>query len=224
LLKTIDGGDSWNPVSQFPFEAPANWIRSIKFVNNNVGFACADIGRIYKTEDGGDTWVRLNSPTQEALFDVDFIDEKNGMICGFTGTILQTIDGGEHWQKIQSPLGLENLYSIDYVNANEAYICTHFGKILKLEKINNLAEWSLSEVKIFPNPVQDNLHLELEEKITSEIKYLSLENVQGQVLFHSPVDEGKINICLSNLSSGIYLLKFFNDENILMISKKMIKQ
>jgi len=55
LYKSTDMGASWNPVSQFPFQAPADWIRSIKMVNETIGYACADIGRIYKTIDGGDS-------------------------------------------------------------------------------------------------------------------------------------------------------------------------
>ena len=83
LFKTTDRGDTWNKVTGFPFEAPADWIRSIQMVTESIGYACADIGRIYKTTDGGDQWVRLQSGTEEALFDVDFVDELNGMICGF---------------------------------------------------------------------------------------------------------------------------------------------
>jgi photosystem II stability/assembly factor-like uncharacterized protein len=74
LLRTDDGGDSWTAVKDFPFTPPADWIRRIKFVNTQVGYACADIGRIYKTEDGGAHWTSLSSGVQEALMDLDFAD------------------------------------------------------------------------------------------------------------------------------------------------------
>jgi photosystem II stability/assembly factor-like uncharacterized protein len=50
LLKTTDGGVTWNVVDM----AMIPWdIYGISFVSPQVGFACGDDSTVYKTVDGG---------------------------------------------------------------------------------------------------------------------------------------------------------------------------
>ncbi|MBK6351923.1 MAG: hypothetical protein IPF46_00635 [Saprospiraceae bacterium] len=151
IHKTTNGGLSWtdqssgysNPVYGhfYPQRTnrflgpPADWIRRIKFVNTQVGYACADIGRIYKTVDGGTKWTSLNSGVQEPLMDLDFADVLTGVVVGFNGTILKTTDGGQSWTQMPSPLGPEHLFSVDLVNQNSGFICTCLGRILRNDGI-----------------------------------------------------------------------------------------
>ncbi len=182
LYKSTDMGLSWNPVSQFPFQAPADWIRSIKMVNENIGYACADIGRIYKTTDGGDSWERLDSGTEDPLFDIDFVDEQNGFICGFNGVILQTSNGGQDWTKVVSPLGTEHLYSIDMISKTTGYICTHTGHILKLDMASAAKNEFRNTISahIYPNPIVNKAILSLEEDYLKEINNIELCTLDGK--------------------------------------------
>lgn len=131
LMRTDDGGENWYKVTNFPFSPPADWIRRIVFADDRTGYACADIGRIYKTTDGGDSWTRLESGVQEALMDLDFADAEVGVAVGFNGTILRTVNGGSSWEQMQSPLGAEHLFSVDLISKNLGFIATHQGRILK---------------------------------------------------------------------------------------------
>ncbi|MBK9271598.1 MAG: hypothetical protein IPM48_08360 [Saprospiraceae bacterium] len=133
LMSTEDGGESWFKVAGFPFSPPADWIRNIVFVNDQLGFACADIGRLYKTTDGGSKWIRLESGTEEALMGLDFANEKVGVAVGFNGTIVMTDDGGDTWNPMHSPLGAEHLFSVDLISAQLGFIASHQGRILKNE-------------------------------------------------------------------------------------------
>lgn len=207
LLRSENGGDSWEPVDFFPFEAPADWIRSIQFVNANTGYACADIGRIYKTVDAGKTWSRLPSITQDPLFELSFLDENYGFICGFNGVILKTEDGGQSWIQMVSPLGTEHLYSIDLVDRNTAYISTHFGHILKLqESTENEQLFTTNLVSVFPNPAQDHICLEgLDETITEalEMQIVRLDGLEAMNL--SAVQQSCISI--AHLAPGHYFFQ-----------------
>ncbi len=146
LLRTDDAGETWYKENAFPFSPPGDWIRKILFVNENVGYACADIGRIYKTLDGGDHWTKLESGTQEALMEIDFANENVGVAVGFNGTILFTKDGGAKWDPMNSPLGTDHLFTVDLLNPQLGFIASHQGRILK----NDLLSVSLS------NPTKDS--------------------------------------------------------------------
>ncbi len=219
LWRSDDGGLSWNEVIDFPYESPADWIRSITFINEKLGFACADIGRIYRTTDGGDTWSRMNSPTQEPLFEVDFIDDKNGMIVGFTGTILHTKDGGENWTILSSPLGKEHNYSLDYIDADHAFACTHFGSIIILKNSVNTNQLNNDlTFEITPNPANDYIRIQTNITDLIQIKIISS---QGQSIIQKQIYKNEI-IPIDNLPSGLYLLQIHSENDI--SSKYFFKQ
>ncbi len=216
LLKTTDRGTSWNKVQGFPFEAPADWIRSIQMVNESIGYACADIGRIYKTTDGGDNWFRQVSGTQEALFSVDFVDELNGTICGFNGTILHTTDGGQTWKQLQNPIGKEIFYSVDMINKDLGYICTHTGHILKLDMTSGTIsdQYVKPEFSIFPNPCKDYIYVNFPTELYSEIQSLQLCTIDGLCSAVNAVEETDrlLKIKLPEDRIGLHFLKLISME------------
>ena len=216
LLRSENGGDSWEPVNFFPFEPPADWIRSIQFVTNEIGYACADIGRIYKTTDAGKSWTRQNSNTQEALFELDFVDENFGIVCGFNGTILKTEDGGEHWASMSCPVGTEHLYSIEMVDRNLGYICTHFGKILKLTNVSFQDESEPLHAfhRFYPNPANETLHWSLENQTNTDACSFRLLNATGQCMLSGPLVGSQGSMNLQTLAAGMYQLHILNGKQL----------
>ncbi len=211
LLKTNDQGETWAPVSYFPFEAPADWIRSIEMVTDLIGYACADIGRIYKTTDGGDHWERLVSGTQEALFDVDFVDESNGMVCGFNGTILKTNDGGQSWTKMTNPIGNEIFYTVDMITKDLGYICTHTGHILKLDVSTAVESGIVDNGLIFayPNPCVDKVHLNLSSGTRYDVSKMELCDLTGKCKFIMGQWENdhELSLDVSMENNGLHFIK-----------------
>jgi photosystem II stability/assembly factor-like uncharacterized protein len=63
-----------------------------------VGYA----GKILETTNGGQTWERLPSGVDAALYAIRFTDPQHAWITGQDGVILHTEDGGKNWQKQES--------------------------------------------------------------------------------------------------------------------------
>lgn len=84
-------------------------INDIYFINTTTGFAVGgsryDEGYILKTNDGGNTWKKIDSLQihnkknihLQTLNSIDFLNEKVGEVVGHGGKILRTEDGGENW-------------------------------------------------------------------------------------------------------------------------------
>jgi photosystem II stability/assembly factor-like uncharacterized protein len=108
ILKTSDGGNTWQKVYQSarPFET--TW--KVSFPTPNVGYATIQSynpdpsvkqQRIAKTTDGGNTWQEINLVEDAGAreFGIGFINENHGFV-GTVNSGFETKDGGKTWTKI----------------------------------------------------------------------------------------------------------------------------
>lgn len=80
---------------------------------------------------------------------------------------------------------------------------------------------SLSSISIYPNPAQSSLNILVSDNQVAEVAYIY--DFQGKVCMQFAMNSGENIIDLSDLSSGIYLLKVVM-ENGTQCSQKLIKQ
>lgn len=107
ILKTADGGKTWQKVYQSarPFET--TW--KVSFPTRETGYVTIQSynpdpavkqQRIAKTTDGGKTWKEINLVEDNTAreFGIGFIDDKHGFV-GTMNSGFETKDGGATWQK-----------------------------------------------------------------------------------------------------------------------------
>lgn len=59
LLKTTDGGITWNTLDISTLSEISFSITDLSFLTDNIGYMIAGTSWLYKTEDGGNTWTRV---------------------------------------------------------------------------------------------------------------------------------------------------------------------
>lgn len=106
LLKTSDGGLSWQSVS---LPQGAHTIRALYFANKKKGWAVGEMGSLIRTEDGGESWDTVNLGVSVTLYDVEFSDTLRGGVVGDSGVVFVTVDGGSSWS-LKSPVGVKESY------------------------------------------------------------------------------------------------------------------
>jgi len=92
ILRTGNGGGSWS--IQEPL--PDVYFNAMSFIDINTGSVVGAFGEIYRTEDGGTTWMPQSSGVTN-LNDVVLLDANVGVAVGYLGKILETFDGGTSW-------------------------------------------------------------------------------------------------------------------------------
>jgi len=139
ISKTIDGGESWQPVTTPAWEqgylssiyarnSAEAWLTYLDYTNGNL---------VYKTTDGGDNW--------EIVFDgvgvfINFIymwDANEGIILGDPDSLgleaYTTTDGGNSWTRnLNIPFAPEDegIYGDNYkVIGNQIWFATSSGRI-----------------------------------------------------------------------------------------------
>ncbi|MBK9980901.1 MAG: T9SS type A sorting domain-containing protein [Saprospiraceae bacterium] len=98
IVKTLDGGATWNTVLQ---KGSAYKFTGIDFQDVMNGWAIAELkDSVFTTKDGGITWKAYKLPSNTFWQDVEFMDKDTGYISGGSagsGIILRTVNGGEKW-------------------------------------------------------------------------------------------------------------------------------
>lgn len=206
-------------------------IYTLKLASNTNNFST-----IYGFPSGsitnGDVFVVANSGLSSACQSQQ--DDVNNSITGFNGNdaiglfkndILIDIigiegDGGTFAENvtlirkptIEFPTTTFNIAEWDIEAQDD---CSDLGSHNQTLGLNDNA---LIETKFYPNPLEgETLFFESNQNLTVEIF-----NVLGKKIFSEKLNKNKNSLDLSQISSGIYLVKINNGNQI--ITKKLIKQ
>jgi len=90
ILKTTNGGSNWE--NQLPLNSISG-LKSLQFIDKNIGWTCGNGGLIYATSNGGQNWIKQDNPANQNLYSINFVDYNTGWVCGSNGTILKTNSG-----------------------------------------------------------------------------------------------------------------------------------
>ncbi|MBW1852340.1 MAG: sialidase [Deltaproteobacteria bacterium] len=124
ILKTHDGGRSWKQVYSSP-EADRPLL-DVWFADSLKGFAiryvsqddwhlnhiiksdggrlyiAAESGTIYRSDDGGESWISLPSPYEGSFFGTLPLANNTMLLFGLRGNLFRSEDAGNSWTKIQT--------------------------------------------------------------------------------------------------------------------------
>lgn len=124
MLKSTDKGVSWSLINS----STTNNITNLIFVNSNLGFFSTATGEIFKTTNGGSTWLKTQVH-QGGLNSVTFYNENIGLTAGDNGNIYRTINGGASWENLGS-LSIFTINDLVFLNDKYAVAVGPSGNIL----------------------------------------------------------------------------------------------
>ena len=135
VAHTNDHGNHWMKTN-VPVDALEARITSLQFTDEKTGWlglripssSNFNLGLLYRTRDGGQTWVNISSP---AGGDFTFLDSDRGWMLGGpeNNRLFSTMDGGSEWTELnlnttdQGPVFLDLPYFFD--DRNGIFLATH---------------------------------------------------------------------------------------------------
>jgi photosystem II stability/assembly factor-like uncharacterized protein len=154
VVKTTDGGNSWNAISNFPNLGNPQEVNAIAVSNSNsqVIYAAKRVhyeyglpSLLYKTTNGGGTWTNITAGLPDSLFFTSVeISETDPLtayvtLAGFSAPdkVYRTTNGGTTWQNISYNLPNIPINCVKYIpSANTVMLATDLG-VYMLDMINN---------------------------------------------------------------------------------------
>ncbi|HYP00273.1 MAG TPA: YCF48-related protein [Pyrinomonadaceae bacterium] len=119
-----EGGVGWKGTRH---GAAGKDLNTVYFTDGKRGWIAGDGGLVYRTEDGGRTWVRQFVGTNEQINDLYFRDKEDGYLIAGSG-ILITADGGRTWREARrfrpADFGgsVPELYSVRFPSKKKGWI------------------------------------------------------------------------------------------------------
>lgn len=103
--------------------------------------AVGERGHILISEDSGNSWTQVETPTRTTLTGLFFIDGKNGWAVGHDQVILKTGDGGSSWRLVYQDIEADSpLFDIYFLDASHGYAVGAYGQFL--ETFDGGENWS----------------------------------------------------------------------------------
>jgi photosystem II stability/assembly factor-like uncharacterized protein len=97
IRKTVDGGRTWEKLE---FEdAGRERVTRLLFNENGSALAFGEGGVMYRLQEDGKTWKRVQTAIHFLMLDGGFGSERIGAMVGAGGTIMFTEDSGLTWEK-----------------------------------------------------------------------------------------------------------------------------
>ncbi|MEM6396027.1 MAG: YCF48-related protein [Bacteroidota bacterium] len=130
---TNNGTDTWSNIN---IDIPSMPLRCIFFASENIGYLGADMGTIYKTTDGGETWFDLNPTINGSnvgtVSEIYFLSEERGFIAG-SSYLKFTLDGGQTWNDVpgfEPNNGFFNIREMQFLDDETGFLCGDSGLVL----------------------------------------------------------------------------------------------
>ncbi len=219
ILKTIDGGDTWNEV--FTTTGGTEYLWKLFQVDDDVFYAALESffrpgTDIAKSIDGGDTWEMMNvrPNVNMDIEGIGFIDAMNGWVGPRWDPLYETNDGGETWAESDGPSNINRFFLTEggTMHASGSQTYTYDNAVGLAESLPYISH----PLEINPNPIQSNAVVILEMLASSNV-LLGVYSIDGRML--KEVHKGRLEkgphsmtLDLSDLASGSYLLFMRSNE------------
>ena len=132
IMKTNNGGETWVDISP----ADCYGLTSVTFIDTLKGWICGYGGtggqpaELYKTIDGGHSWINQLTDNYTRYNDIHFVDQDTGMIVDANNKMYVTSNGGISWDSIYAP-GAYDLRKLSFWDNNGCYAVGYNGRIVK---------------------------------------------------------------------------------------------
>lgn len=226
ILKTTDGGDTWQVVCNT--NDGMEYIWKMDFVNNNLAYASvesfANATSIVKTTNGGDSWEELVvSAAPLDIQGIGFATPEKGWVGPRTSPMWETNDGGYTWEPLSDFPNVNRIFRLnDQLMFASANVIFKYDNTITAAGVITKEKHAHEILAVTPNPFREDLEIKIRIDKATYVK-LDILNIDGKFITSiadERFDPGIHNFLLSdktlgNLKSGVYILLFRTNEGFM---------
>jgi photosystem II stability/assembly factor-like uncharacterized protein len=113
------------------------------FPTDQEGWMVGELGRIFRTNDGGATWDRQDAGTKRPFLAMSCLDAKTAWIAGKEGIVYATKDGGTTWSQLKTGSN-RHIFALEFPTPQRGHGAGDFGTMIHTE--DGGATWTSARV------------------------------------------------------------------------------
>jgi photosystem II stability/assembly factor-like uncharacterized protein len=113
------------------------------FATENDGWMVGELGRIFRTTDGGKTWERQFAGTKRPFLAVSCVDTRTVWIAGKEGIVYFTRDGGTTWTASTTGSS-RHVFALAFPTTERGHAAGDFGAMIHTE--DGGKSWNVQQV------------------------------------------------------------------------------
>ncbi|MDZ7742663.1 MAG: YCF48-related protein [Bacteroidota bacterium] len=196
LIKTNDQGETWYAIE---LNETTGHLVDIFFLNEQIGFILSSENKLFKTTDGGNSWIKNTIQFDINPKSVFFINDTVGYVSGSSSyrNIIKTTDGGENWFPIEQAW-TNGITAMHFFNENHGLIFGNLGLVAKTETGGIVGETAHkskkteAELFVFPNPFNDRVYFQ-HDFGKAKIVFFQIFDVHGDLIRSEKMNLSVIN-------------------------------
>lgn len=154
------GQGSWEQLS-IP-QSPSRY-DDVFFLNENLGWAADGAGAaVYKTTNGGQTWIRQSYNGGEYLRNIEFLNENIGFLGALSQNFYRTTDGGQTWEIVWDLQGASQaICGLDTVGESTIYGCgAYFEPAYIIKSTDSGETWDFIDMSTYADSLVEVLFID----------------------------------------------------------------
>jgi photosystem II stability/assembly factor-like uncharacterized protein len=110
---TTNAGISWNRINTPNVDA-----LSFYALNEGTYYFSSLNGKVYSSENGGNSWSECYTGTNDTLWKINFLNKQTAVVCGTSNAVKVSFDKGLTWNSFSQNLPSNSWYDIDFQTDN----------------------------------------------------------------------------------------------------------
>lgn len=211
MYKTIDGGNNWTKISGF--SGNINSIAIHPRDPQKIAIAVTGSQKVYVSLNGGNTWTTYlkNLPNFSALALVWQDDNIGSLYLGMNYGVFYINNSMSSWIPYSTNLPNVIINELEINEKEEKIYAATYGRGLWVSPLfdpdpEKTSELNYFDIKIYPNPVPDNLNFVIDDH-TMDLKTGELFDINGMRLRKFNYKGPGYSINVAEMKTGIYFLK-----------------
>ncbi|HEX9657524.1 MAG TPA: YCF48-related protein, partial [Bacteroidota bacterium] len=150
LAKQIEGGVTPDLAGTYSWQIPdtvTTTTNAFVRVSDKANLSLNDVSNaafsIVAAPQGDTSWVLQTSGSTSTLYSVKAVSDNIAWVAGTAGTVLRTTNGGTNWTSVGGgAIGAADVYAIEAVDANTAFVTTSPGGTFIYRTTNGGSTWA----------------------------------------------------------------------------------
>lgn len=214
IFVSTDNGNTWIETGN---ESMDEVVKLEVDAQGNV-YALTENSEIYTSGDNGGNWTLIETDPQITINTIE-VDYQDNLLIGTENGVYASYDDGYTWTQNSEGIEDSDVTTLHVGITGYAFMGTSNGKLFRQDYNVKTIDQIRNNLTIYPNPAHEKFTLIYPWYQAGTVDKVNIYNVYGKLVKTVPFDNVNLEVDISGLEAGVYMVSINEG-----LSKKLIIQ